>query len=48
MAEITEVAGSVALCVAGFVSLYLVRHRRTEASLQRVPVRVMERDDGAR
>jgi hypothetical protein len=40
MGDITWIAGTVALGVAGFVSLYTVRHRRAEASLQRVPVRV--------
>ncbi len=40
MAEITWIAGPVALSVAGFVSLYTLWSRRADASLQRVPVRV--------
>ena len=39
MAEIMWIAGSVALFVAGCVSLSTVWRRRAEASLQRVPVR---------
>jgi hypothetical protein len=40
MAEITWIAGPVALSVAGFVSLCTLWHRRADVSLQRVPVRV--------
>jgi hypothetical protein len=39
MAEMTWIAGPVALSVAGFVSLYALWHRRAHPSLQRVPVR---------
>lgn len=39
MAEITWIAASVALCVAGCVSLLAVWRRSAEESLHRVPLR---------
>ncbi len=38
MAEITVIAGSLGLFVAGFVAWYTMWHRRAAAALQRVPV----------